>query len=285
MERNASRQTEAKQTKRGEMIAVCSAKGGVGKTIVSVNLAVALYKKNIQIALVDGDFQFGDVCLAMDLHSTFSIKDIIDDLGNLDQYSLANYLNRHDSGVKVLAAPERPEYADLISPAVIDKVIELLRIQHDYVVVDTGVGLQDKTLNIIEKADQILVVTNLEMTTLKNSKLMLETFDVLGIRDKVQVIINRSTMDSVIEATDVPDILGEAQPIYIPNDFQTASQSLNIGIPFVINQGKTEIAKAVFKTAEQLSSRREITMFKPKNPSLLSKFLSKTKRIKEGAQE
>ncbi|WP_017754557.1 AAA family ATPase [Calidifontibacillus oryziterrae] len=275
-------QPEINKAKRGEMIAVCSAKGGVGKTLLSVNLAVSLSKKNIQVTLVDGDFQFGDVSIAMDLHTTFSIKDVIEEISHLDQFSLANFLNRHESGVKVLAAPERPEHADLITPAIINKVIDLLLIQNDYVVVDTGVGLQDKSLTIIEKADQIIVVTNLEMTTLKNTKLMLETLDILGMRDKVQVVINRSTMESVIEATDVPDILGEENPIYIPNDFQTASQSLNIGVPFVSNQGKTEIAKAVYKMAEQLSSRREITMFKPKSPSIFTKFLSKAKRTKEG---
>lgn len=284
MELNNQQMTDPK-SRRGEMIAVCSAKGGVGKTLLSVNLAVSLIKKNIQIALLDGDFQFGDVSLAMDLHTTFSIKDVIDDFKNIDMFSLANFLNRHESGVKVLAAPERPEYADLITPEIINRIVDLLLLQNDYVIVDTGVGLQDKTISIIEKADQILVVTNLEMTTLKNTKLMLETFDILGLRHKVQVVINRSTMESVIKAIDVPDILGEEHPIYIPNDFQTASQSLNIGVPFVLSQGKAEIAKAVFKMAEMLSSRREISMFRPKNPSLFSRFLSKSKRLKEGSQE
>ena len=268
--------------KRGEMIAVCSAKGGVGKTTLSVNLAAALCKKNIKIGLMDGDFQFGDVCLAMDLQSTFSIKDVIEDIEQMDQYLLGNYLNHHDSGVKVLAAPERPEYADLITDAVIKKVIDLLLMQQDYLVVDTGIGLQDRTVSIIEKADQIIIVTNLEMTTLKNTKLMLETLELLGLREKVQVVINRSTMESVIQAADVPEILGENEPVFIPNDFQTASESLNIGIPFVLNQGKTELAKAVFKMAEQLSSRREIQLLQTKRPSFLSKIFSKSKKVKEG---
>lgn len=271
-----------RKRKRGELIVVCSAKGGVGKTTLAVNLAVALCKKNIQIGVLDGDFQFGDVSLAMDLHPTFSIKDVVEELANLDEYSLANYLIHHDRGAKVLAAPERPEYADLITEEVINKVIDLLLIQHDYVVVDTGIGLQDKTVNIIEKADQIVVVTNLEMTTLKNTKLMLETFELLGLRDKVQVVVNRSTMESVIQAADVPDILGEDEPFFIPNDFSTASQSLNIGIPFVISQGKSELSKSIFKMAEQLSSRRDISILQPKKQSILSKIFTKSKNVKEG---
>lgn len=272
---------DTKKSKRGEMIAVCSAKGGVGRTLLSVNLAVALCKKNIQTGVVDGDFQFGDVSLAMDLHSTFTIKDVVEEIDRLDEFSLASYLSTHESGVKVLAAPERPEYADLVTDQMLRQVMDLLLLQHDYVVVDTGVGLQERTLGIIEKADQILVVTNLEMATLKNTKLMLETLDMLGLREKARIIINRSTMESVIQATDVPEILGEEEPIFIPNDFTIASQSLNIGIPFVINQAKTELAKSIYKLAEQLSSRREITLIKPKSPSIFSKLFSK-KRVKEG---
>jgi pilus assembly protein CpaE len=266
---------QKKKQKRGEMIAVCSAKGGIGRTLLTVNLAVALFKKNISIGVLDGDFQFGDVGLAMDLQSTFTIKDVIEDKDRIDQYSLASYMCSHESGVKILPAPERPEYADLATPEQVNNIIDLLLLQHDYVICDTSVGLSEQTINIVEKADQILIVTNLEMATLKNTKLMLETLDVLGLRQKVQLVINRATMESVIQASDVPDILGVDDPVYIPNDFQIASQSLNIGIPFVMNQGKTDLAKAIFKMAETLTSRREISSFKTKNPSILSKIFGR----------
>lgn len=267
---------------RGEIIAVCSAKGGVGRTVLTVNLAIALRKKNIQISVVDGDFQFGDVSLALDIQKTLNIKDVVHEAENLDQYSLVNFLNVHETGVKVLSAPDRPEYADLITEELVEKVLRLLAVEHDYVLVDTGVGLQEKNLTFIEKADQILLVTNLEMATLKNTKLMLETLKTLGLSEKVSIVINRSTMTSVINAGDVSGILGIENPYYLPNDFAIASQSLNIGIPFVINQGKTELAKAYFKMAEQLTSRREISIFKQKEPSILSKLFQKSKRIKEG---
>jgi pilus assembly protein CpaE len=274
---------ENRLQKRGELIAVCSAKGGVGRTLLSVNLAVALCKKNIRIGILDGDFQFGDVGLAMDLQSTFTIKDVIQEIERLDEYTLASYLSHHDSGIKVLSAPDKPEYADLVTEETLDRIVPLLLLGHDYVIADTGVGLEEKSLRLMEKSDQILIVTNLEMATLKNTKLMLETLDMLGLRDRVRLIVNRATMESVIQATDVPDILGEENPIFIPNDFQIASQSMNIGIPFVINLGKTEIAKSIFKMAEQISSRREISLIKTKGPNLLSKLFSR-KRLKEETQ-
>ncbi|MFE8699614.1 CpaE family protein [Cytobacillus sp. FJAT-54145] len=270
--------------RRGEMIAVCSAKGGIGRTTLTVNLAVALFKKNISISILDGDFQFGDIGLAMDLQSTFTIKDVVEEIDRLDEFSLASFLCNHESGVKVLQAPERPEFAELVTDEKLSKILDLLLMQQDYVVVDTGVGLQERTLNIVEKADQILVVTNLEMAALKNTKLLLETLDILGFRDKVRIVINRATMESVIKAGDVPDILGEAEPIYIPNDFQIASQALNIGIPFVINQGKSELAKSVFKMAEQLTTRREISMIRSAKPSIISKLFNR-KRLREETVE
>jgi pilus assembly protein CpaE len=265
--------------RRGEMIVVVSAKGGVGKTVTAVNLAVALSKNNLQVSIMDGDFQFGDVSLAMDVHPTFTIKDVVEGIETMDPFTLSSFLIRHGSGVKVMAAPERPEYADLMTPKVVDKVCDMLLAQFDYLIVDTGVGLHDKSLQLIEKADQVFVLTTLEMTAIKNTKLMIETLNLLGLKQKISVVVNRSTMESVIQASDVADILGEETAFQIPNQFQIVAQSLNIGIPFVLNHAKTDLAKAVFKMAEQLISRREITLFKPKAPSFLQAMFMKQKTL------
>ncbi|MEH7073680.1 AAA family ATPase [Neobacillus drentensis] len=261
---------------RGKLIAVCSAKGGIGRTTLTVNLAVALIKKNFSVGILDGDFQFGDVNLAMDLKFSLTIKDVMEEIESLDEHSLANYLAGHESGVKVLSAPERPEFADLITSEGLNKIINLMLAQHDFVVVDTSVGLNDQTIRFIEQADQILVVTNLEMAALKNTKLLLETFDLLELRSKVRVVINRSNMESVINATDAAKILAEETPIFIPNDFQVCSQSINLGVPLVMKHGKSEVAKGVFKMAELLSSERVITTAKTKNKrSSFSKWFTK----------
>jgi pilus assembly protein CpaE len=273
---NADKMTEEQpDSKRGEMIVICGAKGGIGKTALAVNLAVALTKKNIKISVMDGDFQFGDVALALDLHPTFSIKDVVEGIETMDRYTLAGFLIHHNSGVKVLAAPERPEFADMIKANIIDRACDLLLSQHDYLIVDTGAGLPENTLQFIEKADQIFVVTTIEMTAIKNTKLMLDTLEVLGHRNKTQLVINRATMDSVIKAADVPDILGFETSMYIPNEFQLVAQSLNTGIPFVSNQAKSDLAKAVFKMAEQLISRREISLFKPKQTSFKQQLFNR----------
>ncbi len=284
----AEMQTVHANKPHGKVIAVCSAKGGIGRTIITVNLAVALYKKNISVAVLDGDFQFGDVALAMDLQNTFTIKDVIDGIANLDEHSLSGYLASHESGVKVLPAPDRPEFADLVTKETVNKIINLMRSMFEYVVVDTEAGLNESTLNIIEHADQILVITNLEMTAMKNTKLLLETLEALGLRGKSRVIINRANMESLLNAEDAPKILGTEDPIFLPNDFHICSRSLNIGIPFVINQGKTDAAKGIFKMAEMLSSGREpghsSNSHAVKNQSLLKKWFKK-KQGKGGADK
>lgn len=264
--------------KGGKIIAVCSAKGGIGRTTLTVNLAVALMKKNFSVAIMDGDFQFGDVNLAMDLKSSLTIKDVLEGIAMLDEHSLANYLAVHESGVRVLSAPERPEFAELISNEAVGKILDCLLIQHDYIVVDTPVGLNEQSLRFIERADQILVVANLEMAALKNTKLFLETLKLLGLQDKVKIVINRSNMESVIKATDAAAILDENDPIYIPNDFQICSQSINLGVPFVIKHAKSEVAKGIFKMAELITSGNGLNINSPrikKNQSSLKKWFVK----------
>ncbi|MCT8136524.1 P-loop NTPase [Anaerobacillus sp. CMMVII] len=149
-----------KALQQGELIAVCSGKGGVGRTLLSVNLAIALKKKNLKVSILDGDFQFGDVNMAMDLQTDTTIYDLVNDIDQLTVTNVNDYLVTHQTGVRVLPAPNRPEFADLVTPDVIEKTIEILMKENDYVVVDTEVGFHEKSLMIIEKADQILLVTN-----------------------------------------------------------------------------------------------------------------------------
>jgi pilus assembly protein CpaE len=262
--------------RRGKMIAVCSPKGGIGRTTLTVNLAVALKKKNVSVAILDGDFQFGDVNLAMDLKDSLTIKEVFEGISSLDEHSLSSYLAEHGSGVRVLPAPERPEFADLITNEAILNILKVMLKVHDFVVVDTPVGLNEQTLQFLENADQILVVTNLEMAALKNTKLYLETLDILGLRSKIRVIINRANMESVINATDAAKILNEESPVFIPNNFQICSQSFNLGVPFVIKHSNSDVAKGVYKMAELIFSENKLNLLKPKKKSSpFSKWFSK----------
>ncbi|WZL72723.1 P-loop NTPase [Clostridiaceae bacterium 35-E11] len=270
--------------KRGKTLAICSAKGGIGRTVITANLGIALSTKQFKTCIVDGCFQFGDINIAMDLQPMFTIKDVIEQLEFIDEQNILSYLFHHESGVKVLSAPHRPEYADLITSEALDKIWDLLLMHFDYILVDTMAGLPDRSLYFVEKADHILQLTDLEMTTLKNSKLMLEIFDILELRHKVQIIVNRSTMQSVIQATDVPQILGETSLLYVPSNFEIVSKSLNIGIPFILNHRRIDMAKAVFGIADLLTAGQEIALYKPRTLSFAQMILNKFKLAKERSQ-
>lgn len=243
--------------KNGYVIAVCGAKGGIGKTMISVNLAVALGKTNLDIAIIDGDLQFGDVSLSLDLQPPRSIKDLVEDEAFAGEDTVMRYLTEHDSGVRVLPAPERPEFAEIITPDSLKRIIEDLKRTHDYIIIDNGIGLLDFTVESMELSDLILIVTNMEMSALKNTKLMMETIRELHFSEKTSLIVNRYTMESLIKGDEVPGMLGFEGAYFIPDHYKIASQSLNLGVPFVRTQSKSDLAKSFFKMAKMINEPGE----------------------------
>lgn len=241
--------------KTGKVIAVVSAKGGVGQTMIATNLAIALQKKFLSIALVDGKLQFGDIAVALDLRSAITMKEVAEEMARINSSTISNYLNEHESGISVLPAPERPEFAELITKEMFLKTITLLQQHNDFVVVDCGYAFEDTTIDLLDMADEVLVITTLDMISLKNTKQLLDTFNMLGYTGKVRLILNRHNMESLIKAEDVPAMMGTDEVFYIANNFKVVSQSLNIGIPIVSRRGNSEVAKDLFKLAETIISK------------------------------
>ncbi|MFZ5967146.1 MAG: AAA family ATPase [Bacillota bacterium] len=277
MPQNQINNGEIIKSEKGKMIAICSAKGGVGRTVIAVNLAIALAAKNIRTLLLDGCFQFGDVGLAMDLQSMFTIKDVMEQIDHMEEDSITHYLSRHESGVRVLPAPHRPEYADLITIQGVGKICNILLDRSDYLIVDTLPGLTESTLHFVDRADHIFLVTDLEMSSLKNTKLMLEILHTLELANKVQIIVNRSTMKSVIQVSDVPKILGTDAILYIPNQFEIVSKSLNIGVPFITHHRRADITKAILSIATQFAGSYGDFVYRPKGRSFVHSLFSKLK--------
>ena len=244
------------EDKLGKMIVFASGKGGVGKTVLSVNTAVALVQKGYSTCIVDGNFQFGDINLALDLQPKLTISDLVQDIKSVNSSMLANYLQNHDSGVKVLSAPLKPEYADLITSSSIEEILKKLLEQNEYVIVDISAGLTENNITFMELCHKILVVTDLEMAALKNTKTMLKTLKVLNLTEKVSVLVNRGNMESVIKFKDVPGILEMRDLYYISNDFKVVSKSFNIGIPFVISKPNERITKEVNYMVDKICNRR-----------------------------
>lgn len=245
--------------KKGEMIVVCGAKGGLGKTMISTNLAIALHKKGRRVALWDGDFQFGDVDISLNLQPAFTMQEVIESVDTLDDFSLESLMTKHESGVYVLPAPERPELADLLTPSILTKTRDLLLEQFDYIIVDTGAGITEQSLCLLEKAEKILLVTTSGLSPIKHTKSMLDIFQTLELRDRVQVVINRSTMESMAPIDKILQTLQIETAYTIPNNFMVIHPSLDQGKPLTVYRTKTDVAKAIFKMAETLDSKTPMT--------------------------
>jgi pilus assembly protein CpaE len=240
----------------GEIIVFISGKGGVGKTVISVNTAVALNNKGFSTCILDGSFQFGDVNLAFDIQPRLTISDMLKENESVEDIKISDYLYTHDSGVKVLAAPSKPEYADLVTTSVLPKVCEKILEKHDFLIVDLSSGLSENNLSFLEMANKVFLVTDLEMAALKNSKTMLRTLKMLGMEEKIKVVVNRSDMEGLIKVNDVQDMLEADEVFTISNNFKVVSKSFNIGIPFVISKPNEKISSEIIALSNEFNSNK-----------------------------
>ena len=256
-----------------QMIVFASAKGGVGKTVISVNMAVALADRGFSTCIIDGNFQFGDVNLALDIQPKLTISDLAQDDRPLTSNILGDYLQEHGSGVEILSAPLKPEFADLITPSLLQSICEKSLVQHEYLIVDLSSGLSELNITFMELASKIYIVTDLEMAALKNSKMMIKTLKLLGLGDKITIIGNRGDMEGIVKFKDVPGILEVEGIHFISNNFNTVSKSFNIGVPFVTNKPKEKISIEVSSiTAELYKDRFSVKRRRRKKRGLFDFF-------------
>jgi pilus assembly protein CpaE len=238
----------------GNVLAVFSPKGGTGCTVVAVNLAIALHRVSREsVVLVDGSLQFGDTAVALDLQPTHSIADLMPQIGELDSSAVDSVLTAHSSGVKVLLAPPRPEMADLVSAENLQRVLEQLRRQFRYVVVDTWTSLHDSVLTVLDVADLVVLLTTPDIPSLRNVRLFFEVTEQLGYApEKIALVLNKSDpRRSRIRASDVQESLKHPVSVELPLD-EVVPVSVNQGVPFLISSDSRPISQAVTRLAEHV---------------------------------
>jgi pilus assembly protein CpaE len=243
----------------GVVVAIFSPKGGVGRTTVAVNLAVAAATElGKKVVVMDGSFQFGDVGVLLNLNpKSKSIADLIPELeaGELD--SIDTFVINHTSGVRVLLAPPSPEMAEMITPAGVKKVIETLRRTHDLVVVDCTAFFNDTTLAILDAADVILTMLSLEITSIKNMRLFLEVAEQLGYESgKVRLVLNRADSTLGIRVADVEHSIGRKVDETIVSDGRSVVYALNRGIPFFISNREAQVSQDILRLARSVVGER-----------------------------
>lgn len=239
---------------RGKIISVFSAKGGVGRTTVACNTALAIRSlTNKRVALVDCSLQFGDVGVMLNLQGNKNIADLVPHLSNLEPELIDGILATHSSGVRVLLAPPRPETAELVTADAIKRILAKLRECYDYVVVDTWPTFQDTVLATLDLSDRILLLFTLEIPAIKNVKLFLEVADALGYpAEKLMLVVNRADSTGGIVMSDVERSLRHPIPIRIVSDGRLATYALNRGIPFVVSNPESQLAKGILGLARNI---------------------------------
>ena len=244
------RAIEGPRVAQGRMVVVVGPKGGAGKTIVSTNLAVALAEAGERVALVDLDLQFGDVGLVMGLPPTKTIYDLVSSGGSLDAEKLGDYLTMHDSGVRVLQAPARPDQAAIVDVEFLRQLFAVLRASEDWLVIDSGPGFPPEVIAAIDSATDVCIVGTVDAAALKNTKLGLETLDLMGVDPAtVKLVLNRADSRVGISPDDARAITSRDVDVMIPSH-RDVPRSANEGRPIVTSQPGAEAARALRALAD-----------------------------------
>jgi pilus assembly protein CpaE len=244
---------------RGTVITVFGAKGGIGKTTIATNLAASLAKNtNGSVAIVDMDTRFGDVAIMMDIVVEYSIADVGRQIETVDRDTIRDFLIRHNSGVQILPAPLHPTEWGTIHPGHISKIIELLSQTHEYVVVDTPGAFNELVATALESADMILLVTSMDIASIKDTALALEMLRTASVsEDKVKLVINHSTAANSLKSQDVERVLEYEVYWRIPHDI-AVSNSNQLGQPIVLAKPYARASRAISDMAYNLAGvRRE----------------------------
>jgi len=233
------------------LIAVLGPKGGTGKTLIATNLSVALAQRDANVVLVDLDLQFGDIGLALGLSPERTMYDLMKAGPPFDHEKLDRHLIKHSSGVKVLIAPTRPDQASAVSIDFLRDIYASLRTMCDAVIVDTPPGFTPEVIATIDVSSEICMVGMLDSLSLKNTKLGLETLDLMGYEtDHVSLVLNRADSRVGITPDDVATIVGRGPDVSIPSD-REIPRSINEGTPIVAARQGSGAAKAFRNLADR----------------------------------
>ncbi|HEY4584607.1 MAG TPA: AAA family ATPase [Acidimicrobiia bacterium] len=250
------RSRETDRSERGQLITVTSAKGGSGKTVMATNVALLLNRlPDKKVVLVDADLQFGDVCLLLQLEPRFTMVNAAHELHQLDSEMLDSLLTEHPSGLRVLAAPLEPAFADDITTAGLMQMLDVLREGYDYVVVDTASMLDELILSLVEKADQVLMIVDMDLPSVKNAKLALETLRLLKFSTaNVKLVMNRSNSKARLDNKEIESALKMEIAAAVPSD-AAVPNSVNEGRPVVETDPKGKVAKGFESVAALIAGK------------------------------
>ena len=243
---------------RGRVVTVFSPKGGTGKTVVATSLAAMLAKKEgRRTLLLDLDLQFGDAAIMLGLEPAKTVYDLVVAPGELDPEKLAGYVTRHPCGLDVLAAPLRPEDAELVVESKVTALLDVARASYDAIVVDTSPFFHGAVLATLDRTDQLLVLCGLDVPTLKNVRLALQTLEQLSFpANRITYVMNRATSNVGLKTREVEDGLHVKVAHELPLD-RIVQVCVNRGESAVLTQPRSDFARAMNGLVKQMSPKTQ----------------------------
>ena len=240
-------------------ITIFGTKGGVGKSFLAANLAVALMDKNKKrVSLIDTNYQFGDIALMLNLQPKYSVYDIIPVIEQLDFNMLDSFLITHSSGVRVLPAPLDISRGAGIKTEMTMKILDVLSRMSDYTIVDTSSYFSDDVLNIFKDTDYLCIISSKDTPSIKNLKIALQILEQLKFpKENIYIILNRADSKVGITIEEIEETIQRKVDVAIPSD-RIVPISVNKGIPVVMGSPKSPVAKSIYKLIKILTEARKI---------------------------
>ncbi|HSG25411.1 MAG TPA: response regulator [Anaerolineales bacterium] len=240
----------------GRVLTIYGPKGGTGSTTLTTNLAVALHTPEKPVVVVDGRLQFGDLSFFFNEQTKNNLADVATRADELDPDFIEEVLLEHESGVKIMAAPPRPEQAESVTGDQFSRVVRFLKKMFAYVLIDTNSGLDEITLTAIDEADLISVVTTQDIPSIKNVRLFLDLLIALGYqREKVFLVMNMFDKRRSVTAERVSEITKCEVVAVLPFDDRLVVPAMDRGVPFITQNKTHPISKGIVELAEGVNQK------------------------------
>ena len=236
----------------GQIVTVFAAKGGCGKTMLAVNLGVALARLGVpRVCVVDLDLSFGDVAISVQLDPLRTILDALPMAGHLDESGAASLLTRYQPGLDMLLAPVTPGDAEKIPPRLVGELLAVLRGMYDFVIVDTPAQFNEHVLTAMDVSSRLVLLTTPDVTALKNLRVALDMLDMLSYPRQIRsVVVNRADSKVGLSLDHVRKVVRSEIAAHIPSS-RAVPMSVNKGAPIVLDSPGHSVSQSVMKFAQQ----------------------------------
>jgi pilus assembly protein CpaE len=248
MRKTKSPTGEGSEVRAGNILVVYSPQGGVGSTTLATNLAAGLMRKGIKVLLIDADLQFGDVGVFLKLSSQSTLLDLVSKIDDLDAEFFDSVVATHESGLKVLLGPQRPEYAEEVEavPTAVARIIEKIATSYDFIVVDTSRKIDEQLLSLSDIATKVVLVATPTLAAVKNTRFVIDLFDRLNYPpDKTLFVLNRVEDDRQKNRVTIPTEVIEKHlkrqtAAKIPLNEAVVLSAVNKGVPVVASRDRSK---------------------------------------------